>query len=182
MKRNLFLVGSIALSVFSSVAKADFGDATFPVDAFKDGPKSYHDAFCRDLKNKCRVRFQGPAMWVEGKGGIQSSQYIRYRSRQDAGKGGFFEIGVLKIDYYNYITYRSKTGEEREALFIFTETQDHSEFLRAFLRWKNQESKPIPNYRLPASQGPQDTQGRDKGLNPYKNPPILDWFKRTTTQ
>ena len=95
-------------------------------------------------------------------------------------KGGFFEIGVLKIDYYNYITYRSKTGEEREALFIFTETQDHSEFLRAFLRWKNQESKPIPNYRLPASQGPQNTQGRDKGLNPYDKPPIEDWKKKTT--
>ena len=31
------------------------------------------------------------------------------------------------------------------------------------------------------SQGPQDTQGRDKGLNPYENEPIMDWSIKTTT-
>ena len=41
-----------------------------------------------------------------------------------------------------------------------------------------------PNYRLPASQGPQDTQGRDKSygvpMNPYEQPPITDWKEKTT--
>ena len=48
-------------------AKADFGDASFPVDMFQDGPKSYHDAWCRKLKQECRVRFQGPAMFVDSR-------------------------------------------------------------------------------------------------------------------
>ena len=39
-----------------------------------------------------------------------------------------------------------------------------------------------PRYRLPASQGPQETHGRDKGLNPYENPPITDWSKKTTKE
>ena len=41
-------------------------------------------------------------------------------------------------------------------------------------------SKPIPNFRLPNSQGPQDTQGRDGDLNPYDQPPIEDWSIKTT--
>ena len=52
--------------------------------------------------------------------------------------------------------------------------------IKAFVRWKKQESKPIPNFTLPNSQGPQDTHGRDKGLNPYENPPIKDWSIKTT--
>ena len=36
-----------------------------------------------------------------------------------------------------------------------------TEFIRAIGRWLKQASRPAPNYRLPASQGPQDTQGRD---------------------
>ena len=47
-------------------------------------------------------------------------------------------------------------------------------------RWKDQEPQPVPNIRKLASQGPQDTQGRDKGLNPYDNPPITDWSEKTT--
>ena len=43
---------------------------------------------------------------------------------------------------------------------------------------------PIPNYRLPDRQGPQDTQGRDKSygvpMNPYERPPITDWKEKTT--
>ena len=52
--------------------------------------------------------------------------------------------------------------------------------MRAFMRWRKQDSLPTPNYRYPGSQGPQDTQGRDKGLNPYDNPPIEDWSTKTT--
>ncbi len=170
MKRSLLLLSiALGITVFSP-AKADFGDADFPTGMFDDGPKSYHDAWCRKIKNECRVRFQGPAMWVEGQGGIQRDQLIRYR------------YDIEGEEYYNYITYQSKSGQQREALFLFAHSGAQQNFLRAFMRWKRQVAKPIPNYRLPASQGPQDTHGRDKGLNPYDNPPITDWSKKTTRE
>ena len=157
--------------------KADFGDADFPVGMFKDGPKSYHDAWCRKLKQKCRVRFQGPAMWVEGQGGIQVNQYRGFRFEQETG-------GYNEGEFYNYISYVGDDNQPREALFLFANRGAQSEFLRAFVRWKKQESRPVPNYRLPASQGPQDTQGRDKSygvpMNPYERPPITDWKEKTT--
>ncbi len=162
---------TFGLTVFSP-AKADFGDADFPTGMFDDGPKSYHDAWCRKIGNKCRVRFQGPAMWVEGQGGIQRDQLIRYRYDLDG------------AEYYNYVTYRSKDDQQREALFLFANSGAQQNFLRALMRWKKQEARPIPNYRLPASQGPQETHGRDKSygvpMNPYENPPITDWKKKTT--
>ncbi len=174
---KLFRILFLALLIsIASPAKADFGDADFPVGMFSDGPKSYHDAWCRKLENECRVRFQGPAMWVEGQGGIQIDQLLGYRFEKE-GVGGFSEP-----DYYNYISYISKTGQRREALFLFKNQKAHREFIKAFIRWKRQESVPIPNYRLPASQGPQETHGRDKGLNPYDNPPINDWLKKTTKE
>ena len=176
MKKILF---GIAIAISSSLfipVKADFGDADFPEGMFDDGPKSYHDVWCRKIKNECRVRFQGPAMWVEGQGGIQSSQYVRYRYDKD-GKVGFWSSTE---EHYNYITYKSTNGKEREALFLITNTNAQSEFLRAFFRWKKQKSLPIPNYRLPNSQGPQETHDRDEGLNPYDNPPINDWSIKTT--
>ena len=153
-------------------AKADFGDASFPVDMFQDGPKSYHDAWCRKLKQECRVRFQGPAMFVEGQGGIQISQLIRYRYDESGG------------EYYNYIAYKSRSGQPREALFLFVHRDAQREFIRAFARWKRQESQPIPNFLFPASQGPQETHGRDGSfgvpMNPYERPKINDWNQRTT--
>ena len=91
-------------SLIGAAVKADFGDADFPTGIFNDGPKSYHDALCRSLKNKCRVRFQGPAMWVEGQGGIQIDQFISYRYDEEV-QTGFLSDGT---DYYNYISYRSK--------------------------------------------------------------------------
>ena len=78
--------------------------------------------------------------------------------------------------------YQDKSGRRREALFLFANTRAQGNFIRAFLRWKDQASQPTPNYRYPNSQGPQDTQGRDKGLNPYDNPPITDWSKKTTKE
>ena len=154
-------------SIFTS-AKADFGDADFPIGLFNDSPKSYHDGWCRFIKNNCRIRFQGLGMWVEGQGGIHLDQYRGYRFDRE------------KNEYYNYISYRDNQGREREALFLFANNQAQRNFTKAFLRWKKQESQPVPNYRLPNSQGPQDTQGRDKGLNPYDNPPINDWSEKTT--
>ena len=168
---------SLSISYFSP-AKADFGDADFPVGLFSDSPKSYHDAFCRKINNKCRVRFQKSAMWVEGQGGIQTSQLVGYRYDRDYDAGGPFSFGSL--DHLNYITYRAKNGEVRQALFIFVNGDAQGEFMRAFLRWRKQTDLPVTNYRLPSSQGPQETHGRDKGLNPYENPPIEDWKIKTT--
>lgn len=161
-----------AVSLIGSPAIADFGDADFPDNAFKDGPKSYHDTWCRKIKQECRVRFQGSGMWVEGQGGIQSSQYLGYRYDKDG------------AEYYNYIRYRSSKGIEQEALFLFSKADAQYEFMRAMMRWRKQVAQPIPNYRLPASQGPQETHGRDKSYgkdnNPYSNPPINDWKEKTT--
>ena len=162
--------------IFPNPVMAGFGDADFPANNFQNSPKSYHDAWCRYIKNECRVRFQKNAMWVEGQGGIYRSQFIKYRYDTDI-KSGLFSDGG---EYYNYITYRSNKGELREALFLFANRKAQGEFIRAFLRWKAQDPQPIPNYRYPNSQGPQDTQGRDKGLNPYDNEPIIDFMKKTT--
>ena len=167
----------LLISCFSALpVKADFGDADFPVEMFQDGPKSYHDAWCRKLKQKCRVRFQGPAMWVEGQGGIQVNQYRGFRFEQ--------ETGSNSGEFYNYISYIGDDNRQREALFLFANRGAQSEFLRAFLRWRKQDARPVPNYRFPASQGPQDTHGRDKSygvpMNPYAQPPITDWKEKTT--
>tara|TARA_B100001989_G_scaffold247230_1_gene219167 strand:- start:46 stop:219 length:174 start_codon:yes stop_codon:yes gene_type:complete len=35
---------------------------------------------------------------------------------------------------------------------------------------------------MPNSQGPQNTQGRDNGLNPYDNELIIDFMKKTTNE
>ena len=182
MHKKYFAIAFLALTIAGhNSVKADFGDADFPIGLFDDGPKSYHDAWCRSIKNKCRVRFQGPAMWVEGQGGIQRDQLIRYRYDVDPGEAGLF-TGLSVGDYYNYVSYMSKQGIQREALFIFSNRPAQRDFIQAFVRWKKQISRPIPNYRLPASQGPQDTHGRDKGINPYDNPPITDWSEKTTPQ
>ena len=165
MKRYILLASLLFVS--PSAVLADFGDADFHSSATSGGPRSYHDAWCRRIKNKCRIRFQGDGMWVEGQGGIRVNQYLGYRYDVDGN------------ETYNYIKYRSDNGEEKQALFLFVNQQAQSEFVRAFLRWKKQTSQPVPNYRLPASQGVQDTQGRDKGLNPYQQPAIDDWKKQT---
>ena len=171
-----FLIASL-ISIPLPV-KADFGDADFPIGLFENSPKSYHDAWCRFIKNNCRVRFQDKAMWVEGQGGIERSQFIRYRYNSE-GENSFW---TATLEHYNYITYQSKNGKQREALFLFSKAQAQRDFLKAFLRWEKQSPQPIPNYRYPNSQGPQDTQGRDKGLNPYDNPPITDWSEKTTKE
>ena len=172
MKRLKLPILLLALLALASQAKADFGDADFPSGMFEDGSKSYHDAWCKKIKNECRVRFQGSGMWVEGQGGIQSDQYLGFRYDRD-GK-----------ETYNYIRYRTKAGKQKTALFLFANSSAQQDFIRAFFRWKRQAAQPIPNYRLPASQGVQDTQGRDESysapMNPYERPPITDWKEKTT--
>ena len=154
MKR--FLSTIILAFSFNQYALADFGDADFPIGMFDDGPKSYHDAWCREIQQNCRIRFQGGAMWVEDQGGIDVSQYLLYRYEKEGG------------DHYNYLSYKSKSGKKKTALFLFRKNLAQRDFFKAIDRWKNQFAEPIPNYRLPNSQGPQNTQDRDGGLNPYQ--------------
>jgi hypothetical protein len=165
MRKYILIASLFFLS--PSAALADFGDADFSSSATSGGPRSYHDAWCKRIKNECRIRFQGDSMWVEGQGGIKTNQYLGYRYDVDG------------RETYNYIRYRSDAGGEKQALFLFANTNAQQEFLRAFLRWKKQTSEPLPNYRLPASQGVQDTQGRDKEMNPYERPAIDDWKEKT---
>ena len=106
-----------------------------------------------------------------------TSQYLGYRY---AFEGGISWSGNENGEFYNYISYLSKSGVKKEALFLFAKREAQANFVKAFLRWKSQNPDPVPNYRYPNSQGPQDTQGRDKGLNPYDNPPIDDWNIKTT--
>ena len=117
-------------------------------------------------------------MWVEGVGGIYLDQFANYRYDTDRPNQAFFGSG----EHYNYITYTSKNGVKREALFLFANSKAQKDFSRALMRWVDQDGRPIPNYKLPNSQGPQDTQGRDKGLNPYENPLIIDFMKKTTSE
>ena len=171
--KKLYLVAVFLLSASICIpSKANFGDADFPVDMFNGGPKSYHDAWCRKIKQECRIRFQGSAMWVEGQGGIYRDQYKSYRYEKES------------REFYNYVSYIDDSGRERVALFLFANVDAQREFIRAFLRWKKQVGRPVPNYRLPASQGPQDTHGRDKSygvpMNPYERPPITDWKEKTS--
>ncbi|MCB4412317.1 hypothetical protein FZZ92_10745 [Synechococcus sp. MU1611] len=172
MKRLYLLIFFLFLSSGFIPSKANFGDADFPAGSFEGGPKSYHDAWCRKIKQECRVRFQGSAMWVEGQGGIYRDQYLSYRYEKES------------REFYNYIHYIDDAGRERVALFLFANVDAQREFIKSFLRWKKQAGRPTPNLRLPASQGPQDTQGRDKSygvpMNPYERPPITDWKEKTT--
>ena len=93
MKRFIVIATLAFFSSFNNVVKADFGEASFPENYFLDGPKSYHDGWCRFLKNECRIRFQGNAMWVEGQGGIYLSQFIKYRYDTDKGAGHNIVVG-----------------------------------------------------------------------------------------
>ena len=179
MNKAFLAITVAAFSAFICPVKADFGDADFPSKIFDDGAKSYHDGWCRFIKNNCRIRFQRDAMWVEGQGGIYLSQFVTYRYDTDKGAGHNLVVGD-RGDYYNYITYRSDNGGLKEALFLFKKYKAQQDFSKSLMRWVEQEAEPIPNYRFPNSQGPQDTQGRDKGLNPYDNPPITDWSEKTT--
>ena len=152
MKKVFLLLAITLSSTILPPARADFGDADFPKGISDDGPKSHHDAWCGKVKNKCRVHFHGRSMWVEGQGGIQLDQLIRHRFDKD-GENSVFNT------YYNHISYKSKDGQPREALFLFAHSQAQQKFLRAFIRWKRQESLPTSDYldktKPPRSPFPQ---------------------------
>ena len=139
-KLVLKLLLAFTLGTLAAPAKADFGDADFPIDMFSSGPQSYHDAWCRRINNKCRIRFQGKAMWVEGEGGIQRSQPRKFRFDVDGN------------EYYNYIGYESDSGAPREALFLFNNPGANREFLRAFLKWRKCVSSRYPTTVTPPAK------------------------------
>ncbi len=177
MSRTLLaLLFSLGMATTYPSLANDFGNADFPADVEKDDARSYHDPWCRQLMKTCRVRFQGRKMWVEGFKGIDRSQLISFRFRRDGGNYGKDVHG----EKYYYVKYYDNAGIRTNALFIFSNNTAAQEFGNALIRWYEQDPRPIPNYRLPASQGPQDTHGRDKGLNPYDKPPITDWSQKTT--
>ena len=47
-------------------------------------------------------------MWVEGQGGIQSNQYLGFRFDRDGG------------ETYNYVRYRSDSGEEKQGALMMS--------------------------------------------------------------
>lgn len=133
----------------SDLGPADFGDIE------EGGPRSYHDAWCRQLRKECRVTFSGRTMKVDNYKGITREQLQGFRSAEDGG------------EHYFYVRYLNSKGKMTNALFLFVHGQAASEFGYALSRWYEQDPRPVPNLRFPNSQGPQDTHGRDGGMNPY---------------
>ena len=172
----LFLIFGIPFSKPS--LSNEFGNADFPSNIETIGGSSYHDAWCRKLKKNCRVRFQGRKMWVEGFEGIDRSQLISFRFKRDDGHYG----QEIQGEKYFYIKYSGKDGKTYNALFLFANNTAAQEFGNALTRWYEIDQRPYPNFREPGSQGPQDTHGRDKGLNPYDSEPIIDFMKKTTRE
>ena len=78
---------------------------------FDDVPRSYYDARCRSLKNKCRIRFQGSAMWVEGQGGIQINQFLDYRFDEDGGEA-WSDLTITTTSHMN------QAMERKERLYL----------------------------------------------------------------
>ena len=150
----IIIITTQGLNIRASFAQ-DFGPADFPAEIDAGMPRSYHDAWCRQLKKECRVRFEGRAMTVEGFKGIEREQLLGFKSDQEA------------RERYFYVRYRNSNGNPSTALFLFVHDQAANEFARALSRWYSQDPMPGPNFRYPNSQGPQDTHGRDGGMNPY---------------
>ena len=160
----IFITNLIPLDALAN----NLGPADFPADIEKHGPRSYHDAWCRQLNKKCRVVFSGRDMTVEGFSGISREQLIGFRKQRE------------KKNRYFYVRYLNRDDVEVTALFLFSNRLASQEFGLALVRWYEQDPRPFKNFIYPNSQGPQETHGRDKGLNPYDNPPITDWKEKTT--
>lgn len=156
IKNFLFASAAFVGFLCSPGLAQEFGPADFPGDIEDRGPISYHDAWCRQIKKECRVRFNGRSMTVEGYKGITREQLLDFRTDFDGGES------------YFYVAYLNSRGQKTTALFLFAHRIAASEFGLALARWYKQDPRPFPNYRYPNSQGPQDTHGRDKGLNPYE--------------
>ena len=84
-------------------------------------------------------------MWIEDQGGITSSQFVRYK--YDFSEDDNTTIPLRVSKFYSFITYRTKEGADKQALFIFVDQEAHRNFVRAFIRWKKQDGLLIPNYQ-----------------------------------
>ena len=135
--------------------QSNFGPADFPSDIEEKMPSSYHDAWCKQLRKKCIVRFSGRSMKVDGYKGITREQFLGFRTALDGN------------ERYFYVRYLNARKKPATALFLFVHHQAANEFGLALARWYDQDPRPVPNFRYPNSQGPQDTHGRDGGMNPY---------------
>ena len=133
----------------------ELGPADFNRNVEQGMPSSYHDAWCKQLNKNCRIKFSGRSMTVDDYEGITREQLIGFRSSLAGG------------ERYFYIRYISKKKIPMNALFLFINTEAAYEFGAALGRWYEQDPRPVPNFRYPNSQGPQDTHGRDGGMNPY---------------
>ena len=71
-------------------------------------------------------------------------EYSPYKIGGCISKGCWWIIEERLGEYYNYISYKSKEGEIKQALFIFSNLEEQGEFFRAFLRWKEQEENRSP--------------------------------------
>ena len=153
---NHFLAWKIGLGLLcvypalvAGISRAQsLGPAEFPADVEVGMPTSYHDAWCRQLKKECRVKFSGRSMTVDDYQGITREQLIGTRADWDGGES------------YYYVSYRDSSGKTRTALFLFVNYKAANEFGHALARWYDQDPRPYPNFRFPNSQGPQDTHGR----------------------
>ena len=157
MKKSIIAFSIATFFVSISPIKADFGDDTFKIDRYSNSPQTYHDGWCRFINSKCRIRFQGYKMWVEGQGGIYVSQFVNYRYETDKGAGHNIVVGN-RGDYYNYITYKTKKSRLKEALFTFKYFKDQKAFSKAFIRWAEQDQSPTIDVDIPFKQAPLNTQ------------------------
>ncbi len=143
---------SVICFLFSIQAPRSFSKslvpADFPESVGTQMPMKVHDAWCRKLENPCRVKFEGTSMTVEGFEGIDRSQFLGFRSAADG------------EERYFYVSYINNSGLRKTALFLFVNWGAASEFAQSLARWYEQDPSPRPNFRFPASQGPQETHGR----------------------
>ena len=155
------------VSIASPVHSQGLGSADFQEDFSVINKKSYHDPWCKALHRQCRVWFQGRTLSIENEGEIDRSQLISFRFMRDGGDYGQNPNG----EKYFYIRYQGANGKQRDSLFLFANNNAAQEFSQALARWYEEDPRPTPNYRFPASQGPQETHGRDNGNNPYAPQP-----------
>ena len=170
MKRSLLLIAVISFSSFCLEVKADFGNAEFPLGTFQNSPKNYHDAWCRSIKNQCRIRFQGPVMWVEG---LKEEEQLPGKEQEPSEKEiieipeEFKEKYAITFDYndgrHRFIYYREKGLPEGQSFKgeILMEGDTKADQSTWELIYKKE-------------------QARDKHLNPYENSPIPDGSEKTS--
>ncbi len=127
---------------------SDFGEADFPGVVEDELLVTYHDAWCRRMGEKCRVKFTGRTMQIDNYRGITREQLRSFRTTADGN------------ERYFYVRYLNSKGKATTALFLFANDAAATEFGQALSRWYEQEPRHQPNFRFPNSQGPQEKHSR----------------------